>query len=537
MTSPRDTGWTRGGTQGFPVFGLATAASVMLLAILAVGERAGMPGSLAWPVAFLIIAGATTAAILASRTAVEPVFLGRQVLARPVPGGLLLGALAAAASFHLLRPSASGDLVATAAGTIAGLAVAHGIARMRRGSPLLIGEAAQGEDGAPSFIQGLLTAAGGFGLMLAALPAARDAMMVLTGWSALPSLLLVAIPPALAIAIGGLRGILTLSAALALPLLAALGIALWLGLGQLGAPPLPGITSDDTLLALAGARSRLFVSDTLPFIVSWLPQGGLSAIVFSLPFAMAATVTALLARGVTPGLPLDEAPTLASAMIGQLVVLLGLAAMAGYAVEAAGLQFVGASLQAPPPGLLEASRQGLAEYCGARPATLDQLRAACGLAPRAQGQLSLDRIRLLEPFLWSGTPVAFGLPSALSAPGRLGPVAFPALAFSAGLWLATQGLGRGVFGRGRIAPGLASHRLGLMRLAALGAAVGAAIVLTLGIGGTWQAVPLVALLALGLDLLQQGRHRPSAGPDETNGVQRAAISRRSRAPRKTAQSA
>jgi hypothetical protein len=221
------------------------------------------------------------------------------------------------------------------------------------------------------------------------------------------------------------------------------------------------------------------------------------------------------------------------------MMLLGLAAMAGYAVEAAGLQFVGASLQTPPPGLLEASRQGLAEFCGARPETLDQLRAACGLAPRAAGQLTLDRIRLTEPFLWTGAPVALGMPAALAAPARLGPVAFPSLAIATGVWLMAQGLGRGVFGRGRIAPGLASHRLGLMRLAAFAGATGLAGLHLAGASpvSVWPPAVLLALLALGLDVIQQGLRSPIRGEAEPDAVQRAASPRRTTAPRSTAQSA
>ncbi len=164
-----------------------------------------------------------------------------------------------------------------------------------------------------------------------------------------------------------------------------------------------------------------------------------------------------MGRAATPGLPFDRAGTLASAALSQAALLFGLAAMAGYAVEAAGLQFVGASLQTPPAGLLEASRQGLAEFCGTRPDSVDALRSACGLTPRATGVLDIARIRLAEPFLWTGAPVAFGAPSALAAPARLGPVAFPLLGLAGGLWLVALGLGRSVLGRGRIAPGLASH--------------------------------------------------------------------------------
>ncbi|MGL4243547.1 MAG: hypothetical protein ACRCTI_20735, partial [Beijerinckiaceae bacterium] len=151
----------------------------------------------------------------------------------------------------------------------------------------------------------------------------------------------------------------------------------------------------------------------------------------------------------------------------------------------------------------------------------------------------LDRIRLMEPFLWTGTSVSFGMPSALAAPARLGPIAFPCLAIAAGLWLMAQGIGRGVLGRGRIAPGLATHRLGLMRLAAGLSAAGIAIAVGWGAGAAsiWQIATLLALLALGLDLLHQGIGEPAASPAESAGDQRAPTSRSSAAPRKTAQSA
>jgi hypothetical protein len=100
----------------------------------------------------------------------------------------------------------------------------------------------------------------------------------------------------------------------------------------------------------------------------------------------------------------------------------------------------------------------------------------------------------------------------------LGPVAFPSLSVAAGLWLMAQGLGRGVFGRGRIAPGLASHRLGLVRLAAVASAAGLAVAVGAGTGvaGAWQLAALFALLALGLDVIQQGLGPPKA--DATEGA-------------------
>ncbi|MGL4241587.1 MAG: hypothetical protein ACRCTI_10795 [Beijerinckiaceae bacterium] len=519
--------------------GIAAAASGVILVALAVGERAGLPGTLAWPIAFAFLALAAVATVLSARTAEERIFLGRILLVRPIAGGLLLGALTAAATFHLLRPATSSQLVSTGLGAIAGLIAAHTVARLRRSSPLLIGEAARGADGAPSLIQGVLIAGSGLALTLAALPAARDAVMLLTGWSAAAALAAVIAVPAAAIAAGGMRGLLALGATLALILAAGLSATILLGVVQMGALPLPGFTSTDTLLAIAGARTRLFQTDTLPFIVTWLPPEGFAGLVFSLPFAASAAMTALIARALSPGVAIGQGITFGAAAVGQALTLLGLAATAGYAVEAAGLQLVGASLQAPPSGLIEASRQGLAEFCGARPATLDELRAACGLAPRAVGTLGLDRIRLLEPFLWTGTSVSFGMPSALAAPARLGPIAFPCLAIAAGLWLMAQGIGRGVLGRGRIAPGLATHRLGLMRLAAGLSAAGIAIAVGWGAGAAsiWQIATLLALLALGLDLLHQGSGEPAASPAESADDQRAPTSRSSAAPRKTAQSA
>jgi hypothetical protein len=524
---------------GFPGLGLACAAVAALLGALAVGERAGLPGTLAWPLGFVLLLAATLAVVAAVRTAVERDFLGRAVLSPPLGGGLLLGAVTAGAAFHLLRPAGSADLVSAGLGAIAGLCVAHVVARFRRGASLLLGEAGRGEDGAPSLIQGLLTAGVGLLLALAAFPPARDAVMLLTGWGGVAASLVVAAPPVVAIAAGGVRGLLALAAALALVLAAGLGLTLALGLARLGTLPLPGFLQEDVLLAIAGVRTRLLQADSLPFVVSWLPPGGVAGLVFSLPFLAAAAMAGLVGRALSPAIPIASGVTLAAAAAGQAAVLLGLAAMAGYAVEAAGLQYVGASLQAPPAGLLEASRQGLAEFCGARPATLDALRAACGLALRAQGQLDLSQIRILEPFLWTGVPVALGAPAALAAPARLGPAAFPSLAVVVGVWLMAQGLGRGVFGRGRIAPGLASHRLGLVRLSAVisAAALAAAVAAGAAPAQLWQPAALLALMALGLDLIQQGL-RPAPEPQTTEiAVQRAATSRMSAAPRTTAHSA
>jgi hypothetical protein len=519
--------------------GLAGWAGAGLLAALAVAERAGLPGVTAWTLGCLVLAVAAAAIVAGSRTADEPLFLGRTRAVRAVPGGLLLGVITAGACFQLLRPASSQDLVAMALGATAGIAFSHGVARLRRGSSLLAGEAGGTQEGAPSLIQGVLLAAAGCLLAATALPAARDAVAGMSGLGGALSLALVLAVPAAAVAAGGLRGLLALAAALGLILAAGLVLSLWLGLTQLGALPLPGFSQPETLLGIAGARSRLFQADALPFIVAWLPLEGWPGLVFSLPFLAAAVVAALVARAVSPGIALDRRPVVVAAAGAQALVLLGLAAMAGYAVEAAGLQFVGASLQTPPPGLLEASRQGLATFCGARPETLDELRAACGLAPRALGQLALERIRLSDAFLWAGTPVALGVPSALAAPARLGQVVFPLLGLAAGLWLMAVGLGRGVFGRGRIAPGLASHRLGLLRLAALASACGLAGLAFLGPGGPglWPPAVVLAGLALGLDIVQQGLAPPPKLTQAADGVQRAATPRRRAAPRTTAHKA
>jgi hypothetical protein len=519
---------------GLPAFGVAALAAALPLAALAVGERAGLPGVLAWTIGFCLIAVSGASAVWLARTAAEREFLGRALILGPIPGGLILGALSGSAVFHIIRPTLSQDLAATILGSAAGLVAAYVLARVKRGSRLLIGEAPSGEDGVPSLVIGLLIAAAGALLVWSALPPARDAAALITGWGPGMSLTAVLAAPTLAIAVGGLRGLAALAAALALMIAAALALSLWLGLSQLGGLPLPGFSQAETLLGIAGARTRLFQSDALPFMAGFLPPEGWRGLIFSGAFLGSALIAALIGRAVTPGVALADGGV-ATAAAGQAGLLFGLAAMAGYAVEAAGLQFVGASLQTPPPGLLEAARQGLAEFCGARPETLDQLRAACGLAPRAQGQLAITQIRLAEPFLWTGTPVALGAPSALAAPARLGAAAFPLLAITAGLWLTALGLGRSVFGRGKIAPGLASQRLARVRMAAVGAAVilGFAAARAPLPDTVWATAAMLAALALGLDALQRRPGGETTGP----AVQRPAASRRSEAPRTTAQSA
>ncbi len=188
---------------GLPALGLAAAAAGALLVALAVGERAGLPSRIAWAAGFVLIAGAAIAVVAAVRTAHERIFFGRVLLLRPAGGGLLLGAVTAAAAFHLLRPGGSQDLVALALGCAAGGAAAHIVARLRRASPLVLGEAVRGEEGAPSLIQGLVIAAVGLLLALAAFTPARDAVMLLTGWGAAAASLAVALPPAAALAAAG----------------------------------------------------------------------------------------------------------------------------------------------------------------------------------------------------------------------------------------------------------------------------------------------------------------------------------------------
>ncbi|MGL4439322.1 MAG: hypothetical protein ACRCUE_08630, partial [Bosea sp. (in: a-proteobacteria)] len=209
---------------------------------------------------------------------------------------------------------------------------------------------------------------------------------------------------------------------------------------------------------------------------------GLSALIAAGLSQMLAGATGLRRRG----------PTASAAISAALTPLLLIAA-GGYAIEAAGVAFVGASGQRPPAALIEMARLGLVDVCGARPATADALRLACGFPVRGDSAIGAEMLRFSTAFLPGGGPAALGFGSAIDLLARAVAPLLTMMALILALAVASLGLGRDVLGRGRRQPGQASLRLALIRLASLIVA----IILALGTSLAGTPDPGWALFAAG----------------------------------------
>jgi hypothetical protein len=471
--------------------GLLAAA---LFALLAVAERAGLP--LFWVKAFLCATGALTllCAVVLARTTQERAFFAAEPMLGPVSGGLALAMLVVTVNGVLLPATDGAGWLAVVLGAPVGLLAGHGVSRAARKiagrrdlQPRLRALPAQ------EVMRGAALALAGVAVLLAGADLARGEAAAVFGLSPAAASMLSLAAVLAAVLLGGGAGASLLLASLAGFAVLCMVINLAAGFAAFGNPALPGWSEPQTLAAISEARTTWGVGAPIhltewPALASVLEGDALRRLLLS------ALTAAGLSLALSPGLPAHRRGHVAVAAGAALLLPIALVAIAGYAIEAAAIRFIGAPVVRPPPGLVEAAQFGLVTVCGASPDTADAVRIACGVAPRDPALLAWRQIALSSAYVHGGPTVALGYTATVGLAVGIGRLAMALIAATAGLWLLAEGLGRDLLARNRAAAGLASLRLGLARLAAVLAAIGAMI---LGASGVALSPPLL-LVALGL---------------------------------------
>ncbi len=445
--------------------------ALVLLGVLAIAERVGLPGF--WVQSFFIALLLLTVLVVLwlSRTTQERVFLGTLPALEP-PGGAMVLAIVTTATVAGLASSSDGpQWLASLAGTPVGLLLAHGIARWKDHK-----QTASANSGGAAHNETLIVMRGIALLLIGAslaLIALHQAQMEIARLLFLPTGTGVALASGLsllAVLIGGMRACLMQVALLALATVIALVLLLGIGLVHLGPLPLPGLSETTTLTAIAEARGRWAI--TIPLQLSTWPDWIEAFQGEALKrFALSALIATGVALAISPALPIRRRSLTGLAVAGTIIIPLAVMAIAGYAIEAAASNFVGASIARPPAALVESARLGLISICGANPDSAEALRMACGVSPRDSVALAWNQISLSPSFLRSGVSAAFGYTATISMSIGILSLTWAMALATFGLALAAQGLGLHVLAWKYRAAGLASMRLGLIRLAALVLAV------------------------------------------------------------------
>jgi hypothetical protein len=448
----------------------------LLFFLIIVAERSGIPREAATLGTLCVLAAALVYAALGHRSTFErPFAIGS--------GGLAGGAPAMALGFGLfagvqnLLGSASGvEFLAHGLGCAAGVLVAHALAMA-------------GEDRKPGgrgrTAVSLIAGTGALALCLpvAAASLSEIARSLLTLDFPAWLIMLVGLGcPLAAVAFGGAQGALGLVTVAGLLTLGGFTLVLGIGVLAHGAPPLPGVADASTMLAIAEARARWLPDGAMPPLMrNWpsleelMSSGALA--VFGQSMLLAAGASHLLAKASG----IERGGLAATAALTCIATPLLLIAAGGYAIEAAGVAFVGASGQRPPAALVELARLGLVEVCGARPSTADALRLACGFPVRGESAISGDMLRFRNGFLPGGGPAALGFGAAVDLLSRISAPLLSLITLALALGGASLGLGRDILGLGRREPGKASLRLALIRLGALLISIALALTFSLSV--------------------------------------------------------
>ncbi|MFM9976339.1 MAG: hypothetical protein ACKVON_17435 [Beijerinckiaceae bacterium] len=473
---------SRSGSRGLPFAGIACFIAVVLCLLLA-AERSGLPSSWTQPLSFAVLGLVVVLAVLMSRAASEPVFFGGEELQSRFYPGLLLGFIITGIIFSAFGGvSVHGgpqnpEPFSAFAGALIGLFGAHLMARRWRARPSQV-QTMHGRY--PRFIHFVLGVAliiaGGI-LALLSLQPVLEGLAHVFGKSGGEALIYALMLPFLAVLLGGAYGGLMLSCMLLVVSLAGLVIISGIGFNAFGAPPLPGFSDMLTLTVISELRMKWGLTKGL-FPMEWPSLAAVFAPSHLGIVAVSAGLTAAIAISLSPAIAIRRRSVGLMAMIATCLLPLVLIASGGYAVEAAAKQFVGASINRPPAGLLESIRLGLASVCGGTPETADALRVQCGALPRDASTLAVEQMRFTDAFLQGGLPVALGFSSVVNVLARVAPLAVAGIGLTMGLWMMTMGLGNHILGRRHQAAGLASQRLAVMRMAtvlATGAVAVAAI--------------------------------------------------------------
>jgi hypothetical protein len=479
----------------------AAMLALLLLGLIALAERAGLP--LPYVERFLIATTILAFALVTglAATARERSFMGLETVVGPAGGGAALAAAVWILVGFLGLAADAGGWLAVLVGAPLGVVFAHLLLRL---SPV------QRSEGAGRLAQAfgdLARAAVGLFTLYAALRTAAPEASRLLGLSGLAAALLVGALAALPLLVGGARAALALASGAAGTAAAILLCLAGAGLLFIGRLPLPGESEVQTLELIAEARRQWGVAAPV-HLVAWPSLSLLGESAALRAFGIAFAAAAALGLAAAPALPLRRRSAAAGAALALVLLPLLTTAVAGYAVEAA-VRFVGAPASRPPAALLASSGLGLVTVCGATAGDAEALRTACGLAPRDPAQLGWQRLGLKPAFLDGGLAAALGAPAtaALSANGWRLAMALAAAVL--GLWIAGRAAGLLLMGRRRQSPGLASLRLGVVRVSTLLIAGAAAAALIEGMLLPAEAAALLGAGALVLAVLQLRGQRPA----------------------------
>jgi hypothetical protein len=237
-------------------FGLFATGALLLA--LHVVERSGLPSNWAFGSAMVLLVGFALLLVVSDRTFDETEFTLARTLLPALGGGFFLGLLLGVVIPLLLRPADGSEALSVTVGSITGLLAAHMLVRRAGREPVALMHASGFAQGNGFFILllGLLLLVPG-GLMLhQTLPMAVQEVSVLTGGPRGASVLLVTGFFFCGLVLGGGRTILAGLVVMATLIGATLLLLLVEGFVAFGALPLPGLTTDDTLSAIAQARQR-----------------------------------------------------------------------------------------------------------------------------------------------------------------------------------------------------------------------------------------------------------------------------------------
>jgi hypothetical protein len=473
--------------------------ALVLLGLLTVGERVGLPEIWVKSFFFAILVLTLLAVLWLARTTQESVFLGALPVLDPLAGAMVLAIVTSAAVTSLVPSPDGPQWLASLMGAPLGLLLAHCLARRaHRRKNAFAGDRGAAPGDGHSVMRGLALLLIGTTLAMVALDQAHQEIARLLSLTSSISMTLASGLALLAVLVGGLRASTLQAALLALATVIALSLMLVIGLVHLGALPLPGLSETTTLTAIAEARGRWAITTPLQLLLwpEWSSafQGeGLKS------FALSALIACGIALAVSPGLAIRRRSLTGLAVAGTIVLPLAVMAIAGYAIEAAASNFVGATIARPPAALVESARLGLVGICGGNPDTAEALRMACGASPRDTAALTWGQISLAPAFLRSGLSAAFGYTAAVSMTIGVLSLAWMMAMATLGLALAANGLGLHILARKYQAAGLASLRLGLVRLAAL--LLAAAFTIPVAIHADVDRNVILAGLATGCCLL------------------------------------
>ena len=511
---------TRNRVEGAPAAALLAA---LLLALLALAERAGLP--LPYVKGFLIASGLLAYGLLValSRTASERVFIGVAGHGGPVQAGLALAAAVWLTGESIVPASTPETWLAALIGGPLGIVTAFALERLAKGTAS--GEARE-PTGGTALLGAVAAAATGLIILALGMDAAQGEIRRILGFGEVAALAVAAAVVLMPTLLGGARGAHALAGAAASVAILILLSLLVIGMGGIGALPLPGQSEGTTLQAISEARERWGIAQPL-HLAAWPSAASLFTQEATAAFGIAFATAAALGCAAAPAAQIHRHATMMSAALALAILPLLTTAIGGYAIEAAGTRFIGASAARPPTSLVEASTLGLVRVCGAFSTTPDAMRTACGVAPRDAATLDWSRITLEPAFLQSGLPAALGLPSTLSLSSGVLRLAFSLAAAALGLWIAARAIGRGLLGRRRQAAGLASLRQGLIRIAALAVTAGAATVLLKRLAIPSEAIHVLPVAAAALALVKLLSLRLQTAPESTTTAPPSPVRRRS----------